>query len=326
VEKSHFGYVKSRFVELTVSSKKFKTIFGVLVIFMVALVTGVTVGKLYVDSIPDNIIMGMTEAELRDSDAVVKKLVEKSKSSKPDSFSAVELYQVAEYNFNQKENFYKTSNGYAINAVDKQTLRSFNLLRDGEYIFDNVSPGIVNVITRVRHTKGSDLVTRNTNGSFANSSKDKGVWDTKDDEKYTVKEFEGKFNRHPLSNITYVISSKTCPKDAATKVSKTADGNYSFKINLKGSYLTAAAIHYSYEIFYTSYGMLSSEAKKNTILPAWKEMEMTVVVNENFDFVSINYDEKYSVNTKFGYQTVNDVFRENFYFDLDQMPSLEEVL
>ena len=293
---------------------------------MVALVTGIAVGKLYVDSIPANVVVNMTEAELRDSDADVEKLVKKSKSSKPDSFTAVELYQIAEYNFNQKDAYYKTSNGFAKNMVGAQTLRSYRILRDGEYLFDNLSPGQIDVVTRIRHTKGSDLVTRNTQGVWENGSKQKGIFDTNKDEKYTVKEYTEKFNAHPLSNITYVISSKTCPKDAATKVSKTSDGNYTFKIKLSGNYLTAAAVHYSYEIFYTSYGILTAEAKRDTILPAWRDMEMTVVVDSNFDFVAIDYDERYYVNTKFGYQAVNDVFREEFFFDLDKIPSIEEVL
>lgn len=293
---------------------------------MVALVTGVAVGKIYVDSIPANVVVNMTEAELRDSDADVEKLVKKSKSSRPDSFSAVELYQIAEYNFNQKEAFYKTSNGFAKNMVGAQTLRSYRIFRNGDFLFDNLSPGQIDVITRIRHTKGTDLVTRNTNGVWENGSKQRGIFDTNKDEKYTVEEYTKKFNAHPLSNITYVISSKTCPKDSATRVSKTADENYTFKITLSGSYLTAAAVHYSYEIFYTSYAILTAEAKRDIILPAWKDMTMTVVVDSNFDFVSIDYDERYSVNTKFGYQAVNDIFREEFFFDLDKIPSIEEVL
>jgi len=309
-----------------VGSKKFKSIFGILVVFMVALVTGVTVGKLYVDSIPANVVVNMTEAELRDSDAEVEKLVKRSETSRPDSFSAVQLYQIAEYNFNKKDAFYKTSNGFAKNMVGAQTLRSYRILRDGEYLFDNLSPGQIDVITRIRHTVGTDLVTRNTKGVWENSSKQKGIFDTNKDEKYTIEQYTEKFNAHPLSSITYVISSKTCPKDSATRVSKTNDGNYTFKISLSGNYLTAAAVHYSYEIFYTSYGLLTAEAKRDTILPAWRDMEITVVVDSNFDFVSIDYNERYYVNTKFGYQAVNDVFRDEFFFDLDKIPSIEEVL
>lgn len=308
------------------SRKKFKTIFGALVIFAVALVTGIAVGKLYVDSIPANIVVNMTEAELRDSNADVEKLVKKSKSSRPDSFSAVELYQIAEYNFDQKAAYYKSVSGYAKNMVGKQTLRSFSIFRDGQYLYNNLSPGQIDVITKITHTKGTDIVKRNTAGKWANGSKTKGSWNDADDEEYTIAEFTKKFNKHPLANITYVISSKTCPKNSASKVTKMANGNWTFTINLSGNFLTAAAVHYSYEIFYTSYGVLTAEAKRDKILPAWDEMKMTVVVDENFDFVSIDYDEKYSVNTKFGYQKVNDVFREEFFFDLDKIPSFEEVL
>ncbi len=314
-------------MELPVSSKKFKTILGALAVFMVALVTGVAVGKLYVDSIPANVVLGMSEEELRDSEADVKKLVEKSKSSKPDAFSAVEVYQIAEYNFNQKSAYFKTSDGYAKNLVGKQTLHSTKLLRDGEYVFDNCSPGQVDVCTRIRHTVGTDLVTRNTKGDYANAAQTKGKWNDKDNENYTISEYKKKFNGHPLSNITYVISSKTCPKDAISKVKKNTDGNYSFTISLNGNFLTAAAVRYSYEIFYTSYSMLSSDAKKNTILPSWKNMSMEVVVDSNFDFVSIDYDEKYVIFTGIGGpQEVNDIFVEKFYFDLKNIPTLEEAL
>ncbi len=306
------------------SPKKFRTIIGALAVFMVALVTGVAVGKLYVDSIPTNVVMNMTEAELRDSDADVLKLVKKSKSSKPDSFSAIELYQIAEYNFNQKDAFYKTSDGKAYNALGAQTLHSTKTYRDGEFVWDNISPGLADIKTRVRYTVGSDYVYRHTNGKPENG-KLVCDWNSKGAESYTIKEYEKKFNAGPLSSITYVISSKTCPKDAVTKVSKTSDGNYTFKIKLSGTYLTAAAVHYSYEIFYTSWGQLSGEARSKTILPAWEKMEMTVVVDENFDFVSISYDEDYKVYTFAGWQGVNDVFTERFYFGAD-VPALEEVL
>ena len=55
--------------------KKYKTLFGVLAVLLVALVTGVAVGKIYVDSIPVNIILNATEAELRDSDEIIEELV-----------------------------------------------------------------------------------------------------------------------------------------------------------------------------------------------------------------------------------------------------------
>ena len=54
---------------------------------------------------------------------------------------------------------------------------------------------------------------------------------------------------------------------------------------------------------------------------------MEVVVDSNFDFVSIDYDEKYVVFTGIGGpQEVNDIFVEKFYFDLENIPTLEEVL
>ena len=306
--------------------KKYKNLFMILAVFMVALVTGVAVGKIYVDSIPENIILNVTEAELRDSDEVVEKLVERSKKESPTAFNAVELYEIAEYNFNQKDTYYKTSSGQAINLVGAQTLRSYRLLRDGEFVFDNLSPGMIDVCTRVRYTVGEDVVTRNTEGKYTDSSKTKGTFDPAYDVEYTLDEFFEKFNCHPTSGVTYLISTKTCPEGAYSKVTKTSDGNYTFTINLSGAYLTAAAIRYSYEIFYTSYGVLTSEAKEKTILPAWDKMKMTVTIDENFDFVEISYDEKYKVNTKFGYQSVNDVFTEKFVFDIEQMPTLEEVL
>lgn len=306
--------------------KKYKTLFGVLAVLLVALVTGVAVGKIYVDSIPVNIILNATEAELRDSDEIIEELVERSKKENPTAFTAVELYEIAEYNFNQKDAYYKTSNGRAINLVGAQTLRSYRLLRDGEFVFDNLSPGMIDVCTRVRYTVGEETATRNTEGKYTDSSKTKGSFDSAYDEEYTLEEYYEKFNCYPTSGVTYLISTKTCPEDACSKVTKTSDGNYTFTISLSGTYLTAAAYRYSYEIFYTSYGVLTSEAKENIILPAWEDMKMTVVIDENFDFVEISYDENYKVNTKFGYQSVNDVFTEKFVFDVEQMPLLEEVL
>jgi hypothetical protein len=307
--------------------KKGKSIFGVFVMLLVAIVTGVEIGRIYVDNLPANVIMNATEAELRDSDEDVAKLVKKSSSSTPDSFSAVELYEIAEYNFNQKDAFYKTSSGGAKNMVGTQTLYSRKVLRDGEFVFDNLSPGIVDVKTRVRYTVGASTVTKNVKGTWVEgSNQKKATFDSAYDETYTLDEYFAKFNSQPMTNITYVISSKICTSDSYSKVTKNSDGNYTFTISLSGNALTAAAVHYSYEIYYTSYDMLSDSAKKNMILPAWDKMTMTVVVDSNFDFVSISYDENYSVYTKFGYQAVNDIFTENFYFELDKIPTLQEVL
>lgn len=293
---------------------------------MVALVTGVAVGKIYVDSMPANIILNFTEAELREDDEVVKNLVERSKRSNPDDFTAVELYLIAEYNFNQKDAYYKVSSGGAKNLIGTQTLYSRKLLRDGEFVFDNLSPGQINVCTRVRYTVGAETVTRNTEGKYTDSSATKGKWDSAYDEQYTLDEYYEKFKSKPTSGVTYLISTKTCPEDACSKVTKTSNGNYTFTISLSGTYLTAAAFSYSYEIFYTSYGILDQSAKDGTILPAWNDMKMTVTVDENFDFVSISYNENYKVLAFAGYQSVNDVFTETFVFDLDKMPTLEEVL
>ena len=67
------------------------------VIILVAVITGVAIGSIYIDGIVPSVdTSSLTEATLRDDEEMIKKLYEDAVSGRKTTFSAVELYQIGE--------------------------------------------------------------------------------------------------------------------------------------------------------------------------------------------------------------------------------------
>ncbi len=301
--------------------------FSTILIFVMSLVTGVSIGKIYVDNLEVGTIISAVESDLRESSDTVESLVSQGLSSTPDKFSAVEVYLIAEYNLNNSENYCKIMTGtvYATAGVT-QKMKSVHLKSGDVYVYDKLSPSFISlspqICSRIIYDATDEdsvlvystgTILDKTTGvaptkSSVNAENLYGVFSDNDLVEYTMDEYKEIFNTSPTNTLPYIISSITCQGATCSAVTANGDGTYSFSITFNDTtYLSLAALNYSYEIKYSS-GM--SDA------PLWVSMSMDVVVDSNFNFVSISYSETYKMNvTIIGWTPVTDEFVDYFYFD-----------
>ncbi len=295
--------------------KKFLKVF---LLVVVALATGFAVGKIYVDSIvpeqvnnfSDDYLMSVDEAKLT---ANIQKM---QGGADPTQFNAMELYQLAEYNLNNAETFYKVGGG-KVDTIISQTQKSEKIKVGDVYVYNKMSPGTVSICSQVVYNAAAESIKVNNKGKFVDGAEIQGTFDEADFVNWSLEDYKANFNtEHPEYVLPYVISSTTCGQQKFTPVSKTAEGDYKFEIVIDGVYLTLAATRYSAEIKYSS--NLSDP-------PIWKSLKMTVVVDSSFNFVSIGYVESYAM--KYGplTPTVTDYFTDMFYFGED-VPPISQVL
>ncbi len=286
--------------------------------------SGYLVGRIYVDSIQPAPIVAASESDLRENDEKVKELVKKADGGAlVSSFSAVELYLIAEYKLNTAEAFSKQMLGTVFAAgLVEQSQQTDKLKRDGKLISNKYSPGggmapticsrtVYDYSTKVaKVNKNGTITNKQVMGQYTASFKD-ADWVSYDEAAYAEA-----FATAATTPNPYIISSTTCVGADVSAVSKTADGDYTFTIKMSGDMLTLAALYYSKEIEFSS----------GRGMPKWVSLEMTVVVGEDFNFKTINYIEKYKVmQTGIGWVTVVDTFEDIYNFDLATMPTIEEV-
>ncbi len=308
----------------------FKRIYIVFLTLVIAMVSGLAVGSIYTESLGATTEITSSEDELRASDEELAELIARTKTSAVTDFTAIELYMIAEYNLNNSDKFYKLMTGTVKSAgIVTQKMKSEKLKSDGLLIYNKLSPSSLSayaICSRVVYDYDNpDNIKIYSNGNFNKSESEYesaeeiiGIFDENDYTSYTQEEYLEIFNTLPTSSVLqYIISYKTCSDDDASEVVANGDGTYSFTISLSGDSLTLAAYYYSYEIKYAS---------GSSKLPTWKSLTMTVTVDSSFNFVKIDYSEKYEVTIPlFGSPTVVDTFTDYFYFGED-VPSVEYVL
>ncbi|MDE6583328.1 MAG: hypothetical protein K2K31_01595 [Clostridia bacterium] len=84
----------------------YRKIMSYVVIFALALVTGVSVGQIYVGTLEINPNISAQESDLRDKPEDIKALYDSSGSKDIRQFTGVELDEIAEYYLSQPD-FYK---------------------------------------------------------------------------------------------------------------------------------------------------------------------------------------------------------------------------
>jgi hypothetical protein len=304
---------------------KAKNLIGVIVV-LVALFSGYLVGRIYVDSIQPAAVVNATESDLREKSEKVQELCKKADGgASVSSFSAVELYLIAEHKLNAADSFYKQTLGTIKQTAGVLNQQTDKLKRDGKYVFNKYSPGKVifgidtEVCSRTIYDYSTESTKVNPKGSFTNketlgqytASFNDNNWTT-----YDVAAYQEEFGTHPTTPNPYIISSTTCVGADVSAVSKTAEGDYTFTIKLSGDMLTLSALYYSKEIAFSG-GMGE---------PKWVSLEMKVVVGSDFNFKTISYVEEYKVKAPVvGWTPVVDRFTDTYNFDLATMPTIEEV-
>lgn len=282
-------------------------------LIVVAIFSGVVIGDLYVTSLPANIdLSSFSEAELREDPQVVKALYEDAISGKKTSFSAVELYQIAEYKLSNTSRYVKVMLGDVTNSVTgNQLMHSNKLVTENEMVYQKMSPSsggpAPTIAARINYKNNNIYL--NKEGTIANKDSKEEMKISFDDSKDFImseEDYKNNFNTSVTTALPYIISKYTCAEGTYDKdVRLGTDGKYTFNIKITGQYLSLAAYYYAYEIRYFS-GF--------NVLPSWKELNMIVTVDEDFNFVSIEYDETYSMLI-FINAGVEDKFVDYFYYD-----------
>ena len=223
---------------------------GVVAVLLVAIITGFSVGRIYVGSIDPEIINPYSIEQLVEKDEVVQELVAQSVGKTPDKFSAVQVYNIAEYNLNRSDKFFKLMEGTVNNSMTgKQNMRSEKIKVGDEYCFNKLSPNpslsLANVCSQVRYNASSGNISVAENGQWIDTTKEgmKAKFDKHDiwsEEKYLET-----FNIGPTTVLPYIISSNVCFEENMSAVKKNSDGTYSFDIELSGDFLTLAASYYT---------------------------------------------------------------------------------
>lgn len=295
------------------------SLFMIIAVVLVALVTGYSVGRIYVGTLEPELINPYSIEELVEDNQVVEDLVSQSVGKTPDRFSAVQVYNIAEYKLNNSENFLKLMTGTVHNSMSgTQIMKSEKIKVGNEYCFNKMSPNLslslANVCSQVRYNSATQEIKVAENGTWIDTSEANLKAQFHTFENWSIEKYQETFNISPSIVLPYIISSNVCFEENVSAVSKNSDGSYSFDINLSGDFLALAASYYTYEIKFSS-GLTDN--------PTWKTLDMTVTVDSNFNFVSIEYKEVYDMLYLGISVTVTDTFSETFEFD--DIPAISEI-
>lgn len=296
----------------------YKKIISIILICAVAVATGLSVGKIYLD-------MNTAPTGLSDMDTVYKAseeevvaLYNRSNGARVADFNAIELWQIAEYKLSLQDKFKRVMTGRVVSAGQPVNMKSTKTKNGDVYTYEKLSPsknvmGITtpNICSLISYNKKlPNQVNINTSGVFKDStaaSKDLSATFSGTGQIYTQAQYEEIFHTMPdRSVMPYIISDKTCDETCISQVVDNNDGTYTFVISLQGEYLEKAALAYSYEILFSS----------GYSLPEWSNAKITVTIDSNFMFKTINYIENYTVYNApvIGKAGVADDFVDQFIY------------
>lgn len=301
------------------------------VIILVAVITGVAIGSIYVSGIVPSVdTSSLTEATLRDDEETIKKLYEDAVSGKKTTFSAVELYQIGEYKLKNTERYVKILSGEVTSLFDiTQNMKAIKTVTEDGIYYEKMSPAEVPlapsmaVKQRYEYAKPNEVYLNETRNKDDIKNNDKSVEDyyVELDEStakiLTLEEYKSFFNTMPTTPLTYIVSSYTTQEGTYDKdVTLNSDNQYVFNIKMTGEYAAYAAFYYSYEIAHFAGFSVPTAPPTQDDLPRWESVEITVTMNSDFTIQSIKYLEKYNIDTPMlKNASVTDDFTDVFYYD-----------
>jgi len=218
-----------------------------------------------------------------------------SKGITPADLSMAENYQLADYNFSNAEKYLIQGSG-EVKTIASQSIYS-EKLRDGNiYQSINISAGIMSIaeIAQLDSTT-NNVVTVKGNDIKATSA----VWNGAKTN-YTASQFKETTGGLPNT-------SQTNNNEGQITVIENEDGSkyYQFEIELDIIY---SVLNYIKQIKYTS--SLSA-------YPEFYSIKQTITIDSNWNFVSIDCIENYSI-VAFGMKNnCTGTLLNNFYFDRD---------
>lgn len=307
-------------------TNKLKTFMASILIVAVAALTGLSVGKIYVDHLEAPVEVGASVESITESEDKVLGLVERSKKEGVTSFSPLELYLIAEHNLYNAEEFYKIMTGLVkATAGVEQKMKGERLKTGGKLYYNKLSPSTSafapQICSRIVYDYATDAIQLYEKGDIINpQEEDKtkfvGVFDAEECKNLSLEDYQNTFNTHPSRVMPYIVSSITCGQNMISSLTDNGNGTYSFQIKMDGTHLEYAAMCYSYEIKFSS-GMADK--------PKWEALTMDVTIDSNFNFVQIKYEEVYKMKAPvIDWTRVTDLFVDEFHFT--DIPSVEYVL
>lgn len=298
-----------------------------LVVFAVALVTGFTIGRIYLSS--NTMPEGSTKTyeEVVASNEEILALYNRSLTENVSSFNGIELWQIANYKLSNLSYFKKVMNGNINSTGQNLILKAVKEKKDKSLTYTKLSPsatvnlGVASIKTPEVCSKFTyNYDTQNTNivyGKFDVSGPAPenlaATFPTTGGQNYTKDNYIAEFKATPDNAIMpYAISNKVIPENAVSALTENEDGTYSFTISLSGhDAIKDTALYYTEEIFF-SCGYQSPSIE-------WKEMKLTVTIDENFMFKSVKYYEVYDLHSPsipvLKKATITDNFEDAFFFE-----------
>lgn len=293
------------------------------VIILVAVITGVAIGSIYIDGIVPSVdTSSLTEATLRDDEETIKKLYEDAVSGKKTTFSAVELYQIGEYKLKNTERYVKILSGKVTNKFAPQYMKAIKTSTEDGIYYLKMSPGTAPMAVKQRYeyAKPNEVYLNETrsNNNITGDSIETYMVNIPESNAKTISldEYKSIFNTEPTTPLTYIVSSYTTQEGTYDKdVTLNSDNQYVFNIKMTGEYATYAAFYYSYEIAHFAGFSVPTAPPTQDDLPRWESVEITVTMNSDFTIQSIKYLEKYRVDLILNNVAVSDDFTDVFYYD-----------
>ena len=199
----------------------------------------------------------------------------------PSDLTLSENYQLALYNFAKATKYTLTATG-KIATIATQTIFAEKKFDGKTYQSITISTGFMNVAERAQMAYNSNSVTIAKGTDITQNS---ATWNGQSST-YTTQQYKDLSGGLPSSCQNYIISNRTVLNDNdEVNIFETEDGQtlYSFTIELDPIY---SALNYIEQIKYTS--SLSS-------YPEFTSIQQTITIDSNWNFVSIEVLEKYSI-------------------------------
>ena len=276
----------------------YKKFIGYVLVFAVALATGFSIGKIYLNQNLAPAGSTGSYADFAPTENELQTLYQQSLNGEVEDFNGMQLFQIAQYKLSVVDKFKCVTLGEVNSTGQIVNMKSVKYKDTNSIAYYKMSPSksVLGIKTPEICAKFDyNTKTQNTKityGSFVTSgpeSKDLAATFNGSGESWTKDQYVSKFKgTTDQTLVPYIISSKTCLDDNVSQVSNNGDGTYSFTITLSGhEVLRDAALCYTEEIIFTC-GYESPSLQ-------WDKVEIKVVVDSNFMFKTIDYYESYTL-------------------------------
>ena len=227
-----------------------------------------------------------------------------TKGLTPSDFSMAENYQLANYNFTNSEKYLVQGTGQ-VKTIATQSIYNEKLFDGETYQFISISAGIMSIAEIAQMNKNMTSVTTvKGNDIQATSAKWTGTKNI-----YTASEFKNMTGALPNTSQNYLICEDTILNNSTGQITviENEDGSkfYQFEMQLNIVY---SVLNYIKQMKYTS--ALSA-------YPEFESIKQLVTIDENWNFVSIDCIEEYSI-VAFGMRNnCTGTLLNYFYFNKD---------